>query len=278
MLNCIGMKRILTVLTTFFVLASPTFAIVDENKKIQISLEETINLAKECKLQHIAIIMDGNRRWAKQKNLPSVAGHNQGVVALKNTVRAMKDFKIQNLTVYAFSTENWKRSQKEVEFLMFLLGETLKNETQELHENDVRIRIIGDTQKLSPSLQEIIKKSEEKTANNKSLNLQIAINYGGRAEIVNAIKQIAKDIASNKISSDDISEDLVSKYLYTNYIPDPDLIIRTGGEYRISNYLLWQIAYSEFYITKMLWPDFDKEALRLAISDFAKRNRRFGKD
>ena len=161
---------------------------------------------------------------------------------------------------------------------MFLLGETLKNETQELHENDVRIRIIGDTQKLSPSLQEIIKKSEEKTANNKSLNLQIAINYGGRAEIVNAIKQIAKDIASNKISSDDISEDLVSKYLYTNYIPDPDLIIRTGGEYRISNYLLWQIAYSEFYITKMLWPDFDKEALRLAISDFAKRNRRFGRD
>ena len=240
--------------------------------------EETINLAKECKLQHIAIIMDGNRRWAKQKNLPSVAGHNQGVVALKNTVRAMKDFKIQNLTVYAFSTENWKRSQKEVEFLMFLLGETLKNETQEPHENDVRIRIIGDTQKLSPSLQEIIKKSEEKTANNKSLNLQIAINYGGRAEIVNAIKQITKDIASNKISSDDISEDLVSKYLYTNYIPDPDLIIRTGGEYRISNYLLWQIAYSVFYITKMLWPDFDKEALRLAISDFAKRNRRFGKD
>ena len=251
---------------------------IKSQQNIQTNDKETINLAKECKLQHIAIIMDGNRRWAKQKNLPSVAGHNQGVIALKNTVRAMKDFKIQNLTVYAFSTENWKRSPKEVEFLMFLLGETLKNETQELHENDVRIRIIGDTTQLSPSLQNIIKNSEEKTADNKSLNLQIAINYGGRAEIVNAIKQITKDIEAKKITDEDISEELITKYLYTSYIPDPDLIIRTGGEYRISNYLLWQIAYSEFYITKMLWPDFDKEALRIAISDFANRNRRFGKD
>lgn len=251
---------------------------IKSQQNIQTNDAETINLAKECKLQHIAIIMDGNRRWAKQKNLPSVAGHNQGVIALKNTVRAMKDFKIQNLTVYAFSTENWKRSPKEVEFLMFLLGETLKNETQELHENDVRIRIIGDTKQLSPSLQAIIKNSEEKTADNKSLNLQIAINYGGRAEIVNAIKQITKDIETKKITDKDISEELVTKYMYTNYVQDPDLIIRTGGEYRISNYLLWQIAYSEFYITKMLWPDFDKEALRVAISDFANRNRRFGKD
>lgn len=246
--------------------------------KTQINDAETINIAKECNLQHIAIIMDGNRRWAKQKNLPSVAGHNQGVTALKKTVRAMKDFQIQNLTVYAFSTENWKRSQKEVDFLMFLLGETLKNETAELNENDVRIRIIGDKEKLSPSLQEIIKKSEEKTANNKSLNLQIAINYGGRDELVNAFKKISKDIEEKKLTTEDITEDLVSKYLYTNYVPDPDLIIRTGGEYRISNYLLWQIAYSEFYITKMLWPDFDKEALRAAVSDFGKRNRRFGKD
>lgn len=244
----------------------------------QVDDSEIINLAKECKLEHIAIIMDGNRRWAKQKNLPTVAGHSQGVVALKNTVRAMKDFKIRNLTVYAFSTENWKRSPKEVEFLMFLLGETLKNEMQELHENDVKIRIIGDKSQLSSSLQEIIKQAEEKTADNKSLNLQIAINYGARAEIVNALKNIHQDIEAKKLSSSDISEELISKYLYTNHIPDPDLVIRTGGEYRISNYLLWQIAYSEFFITKSLWPDFDKQSLRSAVLDFAKRNRRFGKD
>ena len=201
-----------------------------------------------------------------------------GVVSLKSNNEQIKETVIEDL----ISTREY------VSKVLSNEGVQNKDEIIELYADSSELTITyyspesglfcyGDRQ-YCPSLQEIIKKSEEKTANNKSLNLQIAINYGGRAEIVNAIKQIAKDIASNKISSDDISEDLVSKYLYTNYIPDPDLIIRTGGEYRISNYLLWQIAYSEFYITKMLWPDFDKEALRLAISDFAKRNRRFGRD
>ncbi len=250
----------------------------DSKKQNQTQEAEIIKLVKDCDLKHIAIIMDGNRRWAKSHNLPSVAGHNQGVVALKKTVRAMKDFGIKNLTVYAFSTENWNRSPKEVEFLMFLLGETLKNEAQELHENNVKIRVIGNREELPHNLQKIIAETEEKTQENNSINLQIAINYGGRTELVDAMRKIAEDVQNNVISKDDISEEIVSDYLYTSYTPDPDLVIRTSGEYRISNYLLWQVAYSEFYITKTLWPDFDKEELKLAVLEFAKRNRRFGKD
>jgi len=239
--------------------------------------EKIIEYVKDTNLQHVAIIMDGNRRWAKQKGLPSAFGHKKGVDALKTVMRACDDYGIKYLTVYAFSTENWNRKQEEVDFLMDLLGQTIKNELQEMHENGVVISFIGDLTKLSPKLQEILAHAVEVTKNNSGVRLQIAFNYGSRDEIVNAVKQISDKVLSGEISSDNIDENVISKYLYTSSIPDPDLLIRTGGEMRVSNYLLWQIAYSEFYVTKILWPDFDKKSLAEAIEDFHSRQRRYGK-
>lgn len=238
------------------------------------TLEKTdINtIVKNAKLQHIAIIMDGNRRWAKEKALPSAMGHKKGVDALKKTVQAAHKFGIKYLTLYAFSTENWNRKQEEVDFLMGLLASTIKSQLNELHQNNVKLRFIGYIEALSPSLQEILEEAENTTKNNTGVNLQIAINYGARNEITNAIKNIIK----HGIPEEDINEELVSKFLYTSSIPDPDLLIRTGGEMRISNYLLWQIAYSELYITKTYWPEFDEEALKNSILEFAKRQRRWG--
>ena len=238
------------------------------------TLEKTdINtIVKNAKLQHIAIIMDGNRRWAKEKALPSAMGHKKGVDALKKTVQAAHKFGIKYLTLYAFSTENWNRKQEEVDFLMGLLASTIKSQLNELHQNNVKLRFIGYIEALSPSLQEILEEAENTTKNNTGVNLQIAINYGARNEITNAIKGIIK----HGIPEEDINEELVSKFLYTSSIPDPDLLIRTGGEMRISNYLLWQIAYSELYITKTYWPEFDEEALKNSILEFAKRQRRWG--
>lgn len=228
---------------------------------------------KEVNLKHIAIIMDGNRRWAKKYMLPSLMGHKKGVEALKKTTRACDDLGIKYLTLYAFSTENWNRKKEEVDFLMELLATTLKNELDELNKNNVKMNFIGNIKALNPSLIEIIETSKEKTKNNTGVVLTVAINYGARDEIVNAVKNIIND----NIKKEDINEDLISKYLYTNTIPDPDLLIRTSGEKRISNYLLWQIAYSEIYITDTFWPEFDKEALKTAITDFLKRQRRWGK-
>ncbi len=238
------------------------------------TLEKTdINtIVKDTKLQHIAIIMDGNRRWAKEKALPSAMGHKKGVDALKKTVQAAHKFGIKYLTLYAFSTENWNRKQEEVDFLMGLLASTIKSQLNELHQNNVKLRFIGYIEALSSSLQEILEEAENTTKNNTGVNLQIAINYGARNEITNAIKSIIK----HGIPEEDINEELVSKFLYTSSIPDPDLLIRTGGEMRISNYLLWQIAYSELYITKTYWPEFDEEALKNSILEFAKRQRRWG--
>lgn len=231
------------------------------------------DIVKSTNLQHIAIIMDGNRRWAKNKNLPSAMGHKKGVDALKAAMRACDDFGVKYLTVYAFSTENWNRKPEEVNFLMELLANTIKNELEEMHQNGVVINFIGDLTKLSPKLQKILNDAVEYTKNNKGVNLQIAFNYGARDEIVNAVKQLIKKGAK----ADDISEDLISKELYTSNIPDPDLLIRTGGELRVSNYLLWQIAYSEIYVTDKFWPEFDKNALADAIEDFGNRQRRYGK-
>ncbi len=228
-------------------------------------------------LQHIAVIMDGNRRWAKEHNLPSAFGHKKGVDSLKATMRACDDFGIKYLTVYAFSTENWNRNPEEVAFLMDLLGITLQNELKEMHENNVVISFIGDTTKLSEKLQKILENAVETTKNNTGVNLQIAFNYGARDEIVHAFKNILKEVESGNISADEISEDTISKNLYTGNIPDPDLLIRTGGEMRVSNYLLWQIAYSELIVTKRYWPEFDKNALAEAISEFHNRQRRWGK-
>ena len=233
----------------------------------------TSEIVKETGLKHIAVIMDGNRRWAKEKNLPSAMGHKKGVDSLKSTLRACKDFGIKYLTVYAFSTENWNRKKEEVDFLMELLAITLTNELAEMHSEGVVISFIGDTTKLSDKLQKILNNSVETTKNNNGVHLQIAFNYGSRDEIVHAVK----NIVAKGIKQEDITEDLVSENLYTKGIPDPDLLIRTGGEMRISHYLSWQIAYSEIYVTKQYWPEFDKDSLALAIEEFHNRQRRFGK-
>ena len=234
-------------------------------------MEDIKKIVEECELKHIAIIMDGNRRWAKERNLPSALGHKKGVDALKAAMRACDDFGVKYLTVYAFSTENWNRKPEEVNFLMDLLAQTLKNELKEMNENNVVISFIGDTTKLSPKLQEILRNSVETTKNNTGVNLQIAFNYGSRDEIVHAVREI---IASGE---KDITEDTISKHLYTRNIPDPDLLIRTGGEMRVSNYLLWQIAYSEFIVLNKFWPEFDKDVLAECILEYKRINRRFGK-
>lgn len=228
---------------------------------------------KQTKLQHVAIIMDGNRRWARERNLPSAVGHKKGVDALKTTLRACKDFGIKYLTVYAFSTENWNRKKEEVEFLMELLALTIQNELQEMHSEGVVIKFIGDLTRLNQKLQKILNNAMEVTKNNTGVNFQIAFNYGSRDEIVNAVKSIATE----GIKPDDITEEVISEHLYTKGIPDPDLLIRTGGEKRVSNYLLWQIAYAEILVTKQYWPEFNRDSLADAVEEFHNRQRRFGK-
>lgn len=240
-----------------------------ETKKIE-------DLVKHNNLQHIAVIMDGNRRWAKLHNLPSAFGHKKGVDSLKKVVRACDDFGIKYLTVYAFSTENWHRTKEEVSFLMDLLAKTLGDELDELHQNNVVIRFLGDISQLSKKLQDVVSNAEEKTKNNSGVNLQIAFNYGARNEILKAVKSISKKVLDKKLNIDDITEDTISNELYTKDIPNPDLLIRTGGEKRISNYLLWQIAYSEILVVDEFWPEFDKNSLAKAVEEFNLRNRRFG--
>ena len=237
------------------------------------SEKDIIDAVRNTNLKHIAIIMDGNRRWAKERMLPSMMGHKRGVDALKKTARACSDFGVKYLTLYAFSTENWNRKKEEVDFLMDLLATTLKNELKELNENNVKMNYIGNLSQLNQNLQNIIADSVELTKNNTGVVLTIAINYGARDEMANAIKNIIKD----GIKENEITPELVSNYLYTKDMPDPDLLIRTSGEKRISNYLLWQIAYSEIYITNIYWPEFDKNALAGAIKEFASRQRRWGK-
>ncbi len=235
--------------------------------------EEIRNIVSKCNLNHIAIIMDGNRRWAKSKNLPSSMGHKAGVDALKSTIRACDDFGIKYLTVYAFSTENWKRTSEEVSFLMDLLVQTLKDQLDEMHENNVKIRFLGNVSELPENLQKIIKESEEKTLKNTGVNLNIAFNYGARDEILHAVK----NIVDKKIPSSEINEEIFNQNLYTAEVPDPDLLIRTGGEKRVSNYLLWQIAYSEIITVSEFWPEFGKKSLTDCIMEFQNRKRRFGK-
>ncbi len=241
------------------------------------SYEEVKNIVADTNLQHVAIIMDGNRRWAKNKGLPSAVGHKKGVDSLKATVYACNDFGIKYLTVYAFSTENWNRKPEEVDFLMNLLGHTIKNELGELHENNVVISFLGDLTKLAPKLQEILYHAIDVTKNNTGVHLQIAFNYGARDEIVSATKKLAEKVKNGELSIDDISEETISNSLYTAHMPDPDLLIRTGGEKRISNYLLWQIAYAEILVTKEFWPEFNKDSLANAVIDFHNRQRRWGK-
>lgn len=242
------------------------------------TLKENIkNIVKNTDLQHIAIIMDGNRRWAKKRMLPSAAGHKKGVEALRATLKACAKFGIKYLTVYAFSTENWKRDKEEVDFLMSLLAKTIVNEVPEFIENDIKLNFIGDRKTLSKEITDVLEFGENKTSHCKTLNLQIAFNYGSRMELANAVKEICKKVKNGEIEADEINEDLISQNLYTSNIPDLDLLIRTGGEKRISNYLLWQAAYSEIYVTDIFWPEFDEKALADAVLEFNSRNRRFGK-
>lgn len=234
--------------------------------------EEIKKLVEETDLKHIAIIMDGNRRWAKERFLPSAMGHKEGVNALKRTLSACNDYGIKYLTVYAFSTENWNRSKDEVEFLMKLLFQTLKDEILDLNKNEIKVKFIGDLSALSESLQNLLYETENDTKDNQGVNLQVAFNYGSKNEIVNAVKKIVKD----GIKVEDINEDLISSYLYTANIPDPDLLIRTGGEMRISNFLTYQSAYSEILVLEKYWPQFDEDELANAVIEFKRRNRRFG--
>lgn len=243
---------------------------------ITLEKENIAEIVKKTNLQHIAVIMDGNRRWAKENNLPSAMGHKKGVESLKNAVKSCHKFGVKYLTVYAFSTENWNRKPDEVNFLMELLANTIKNELNELHENHVVIKFIGDLTKLNKKLQKILNEAMDKTRDNSGVNLQIAFNYGSRDEIVNAVKNISKKVLANEVSADEISEEMISEELYTSNIPDPDLLIRTGGEMRISNYLLWQIAYAEILVTPKYWPEFDETSMSEAIIEFNNRQRRFG--
>ena len=233
---------------------------------------------KKWPLDHVAIIMDGNRRWADKKHLPRLAGHKAGVTTLKNLVSHAGSGQLPYLTVYAFSSENWNRSQEEVDYLLSLLAQVVIEELEELAANNVRLRFLGDIDSMPSNLKGSFDRAKEKTKDNNGLNLQVAINYGSRLEITQAAKHLVSDALAGKIKASDVSEALLNSYLYTSEIPDPDLIIRTGGEMRLSNYLLWQAAYSELYVTPVLWPEFSPLEFDKAIEEFSRRNRRYGGD
>ncbi len=240
------------------------------------TLSEMAELVQSVHLRHVAIIMDGNRRWAKKKHMPTLLGHKKGVDALRNLVRYSQDVGLEALTVYAFSTENWQRGTEEVGYLMKLFLEALAGELEAMHQNNVRIRFIGDLSAFPETLRNLMQTAHDKTANNTGIRFQIAANYGGRHEIVNSMRQLGQAIQAGEMQPDEITEAHVQALLYTQDLPDPDLLIRTGGEYRISNYLLWQCAYAEFYVTETLWPDFTIEAFNAALQEFARRERRYG--
>lgn len=225
---------------------------------------------------HVAIIMDGNGRWAQKRNLPHMAGHNAGMLAIKEIVKASSSLGVKHLTVYAFSTENWKRSQEEVNGIFKLLIIYIEKELRELHENNVKVRVLGDYGKLPQDAVKSLERSLETTRNNTGLQFNIALNYGGRDEILRAVRKLADDIEAGSLRSEEITEEMITENLYTAGIPDPDMIIRTSGEMRLSNYLLWQCAYSEFVFTDVLWPDFSREEFEKTIEIFQNRKRRFG--
>jgi undecaprenyl diphosphate synthase len=236
-----------------------------------------VDLNPELLPLHVAVIMDGNGRWAKSRNLPRIAGHRQGVRTLKEILRCCKDWGIQALTVYAFSTENWGRPFEEVEFLMRLFERSLRRELAEMHFEGVRISFIGDLSVLPKSLQAQIDRAMTETAQNQAVHFNIAVNYGSRHEIIKACRDIAEKVEKGEINSTDIDEKLFSQQLYTAGLPEPDLLIRTSGEMRLSNFLLWQMAYTEMYFSDILFPDFNQVAFHQALLSYQKRDRRFGK-
>jgi len=238
-------------------------------------LEITIN--KDNLPRHLAIIMDGNGRWAKQKGMLRAFGHENGTKSVRETVECCAKLGIEFLTLYAFSTENWNRPKLEVETLMKLLIKSLKAELPALQKNNIKLNCIGNTQHLPDSVQKELLEVIEKTKNNTQMTLTLALSYGSREELIAAIKNISDKVKNNIISSGDIDESIINQHLYTHNLPDVDLVIRTSGEHRISNFLLWQIAYAEFYFTEVLWPDFRQKDLYEAIISYQKRERRFGK-
>jgi undecaprenyl diphosphate synthase len=225
---------------------------------------------------HVAIIMDGNGRWAARRGLPRAEGHRRGVEALRRTVRAAMELGVRYLTIYSFSSENWRRPATEVGELLGLLRLFVRNDLADLHRHNVRIRVIGGRDDLAPDILDLLLEAEALTASNTGLNLVVAFNYGGRQELVRVMRGLARDVGSGSIRAEDIDAELVTARLDTGGIPDPDLVIRTSGEMRLSNFLLWQAAYAEFVFTPVLWPDFDRAALEAAIAEFRQRERRFG--
>lgn len=243
-----------------------------EDKAKQLLLQEQGKLPK-----HIAVIMDGNGRWATERGLPRIAGHKEGIESVREIVKASSQIGVKFITLYAFSIENWNRPGAEVSGLMRLLEQYLRNEIDELHENNVRLMSIGKLSSLPKVVQKLLKFASEKTKNNTGLTLTLALSYSGRWDIVRAVQMIALDVRRGKISPEDISEETFSGYLQTHNVPPPDLMIRTSGEMRLSNFLLWEMAYSEIYITNKFWPDFRRNEYYDAITDYLQRERRFGK-
>ncbi|GAB1539575.1 polyprenyl diphosphate synthase [Scytonema sp. NUACC21] len=226
--------------------------------------------------QHVAVIMDGNGRWATQRGLPRIAGHRQGAKTLKELLRCCKDWGIKALTAYAFSTENWRRPLEEVDFLMLLFERLLRQELAQMHREGVRISFIGDLSILRPSLLVEIERSMAETFHNQAIHFTVAVNYGSRNEITRACRQVAELVQRGEVSPDEVNESLIEQNLYTVGTPEPDLLIRTSGEMRLSNFLLWQMAYTEMYFTDVFWPDFDRAAFHQALLSYQERDRRFG--
>ena len=234
-------------------------------------------VAQELLPHHVAVIMDGNGRWANEKGLPRAEGHRRGAESAKVITRIASDLGIRYLTLYTFSTENWNRPKTEIDAIMRYLVHYLKKETSELNKHNVRLEVIGQIYRLPEKVQDQITKSKRELSKNTGLTLVLALNYGSRAEIVEATRNIGEKVLSGKLSPEDIDETLIGMHLYTSQIPDPDLLIRTSGEVRLSNFLLWQISYSEIVVTQVLWPEFKKAAFFDALEEYAKRHRRFGK-
>ncbi len=243
----------------------------ETDKRIQHALRAQGKLPR-----HIAVIMDGNGRWAEERGLPRAAGHQAGIASLRDVTRSSRELGIDFLTVYAFSTENWKRPKREVSMLFRLLMKMLREELNEMLENGVRLKTIGQTSLLPKLVQEELTAAIERTKNNKGLTLTLALSYSGRWDLIRAMQAIALEVRAGKISPEDISEDVIRRSLTTAEMPDPDLLVRTSGELRLSNFLLWELAYSEIHVTSTLWPDFRREHLYEAIREYQKRERRFG--
>jgi undecaprenyl diphosphate synthase len=265
----------------FFKKSKGDESVSDSSSKVSLKLSTDRKIQEELKRSgeiptHIAIIMDGNGRWAKRRGLPRVAGHREGVKSVRDVVEACAQLGVKYLTLFAFSTENWRRPKEEIDTLMKLLIKTLRSETEKLHKNDIKLMAIGDIDSLPKEVRKELKEAMEKTKNNKRMVLNLALSYSGRWEIIEAVKEIARDVKKGKVKIEEIDDKLFSNYLKTAGIPDPDLLIRSSGELRISNFLLWQIAYTELYITDCLWPDFRRKHLYEAIRDYQRRERRFG--